>query len=369
MLRFARAVLPPVVALALMLAGFAWAARDSELELFTYDTWIKWDSGHYLTIAERGYEFMSCAELEGYNPAHWCGNAGWFPGYPHLLRGLRYLTGAPTMLLEVIVSQVFALVDLLLVWNLFLSRRNAALLLLCAFAPGTYYFLVGFPMSMTVCFVLLALWAQRERHDVVAVLSGIAAGLTYPSGIWLTGVLALTLAVGRWRGERPRAGAWLAVAGPAIGFGLVLLIHHVTVGHWDAFFLTQEKYGHTVNNPFAVLWQRSLYIWVWRPGWQIGLQSLLAAAIVVIGAIVVAAAMRRRTDAPGEPALALFGVAYWLIPLVIGGGVSPYRAESLLMPAVAALRRARWFVLAPLMLWAVAIWLVMAAQFVQGWLV
>jgi hypothetical protein len=369
MLRLARVVLPPLVALALMLAGFAWAARDSELPVFAYDTWIKWDSGHYLTIAERGYEFMSCAELEGYNPAHWCGNSGWFPGYPYLLRGLRYLTGAPTMLLEVLVSQAFAFVDLLLVWNLFLGRRQAALLLLAAFAPGTYYFLVGFPMSMAVCFMLLALWAQRERHHFGALLAGVAAGLTYPSGIWLAGVMGGALLVGRRHGQPASPGAWFAAAGPIIGFGVVLLIHHLSVGQWNAFFLTQEKYGHTVNNPLAVLWQRSLYIWVWRPGWQIGLQSLLAASIVISAVMVITAAIRRRADAPGEPALALLGLMFWLIPLVIGGGVSPYRAESLLMPAVAALRRVRWFVLVPLILWAIAIWLVMATQFVQGWLV
>jgi Gpi18-like mannosyltransferase len=367
--RLAWATLPPVVVFALLLAAFAWAARYSGWELFVYDTWIKWDSGHYLTISERGYEFMSCAELPGYNPAHWCGNSGWFPGYPYLVGLLHDVTGQPNILLLILVSQAFALVDLLLVWTLFLQRKSPAVLLLCAFAPGTYYFLVGFPMSMTVCFLLLTLWAFRQQHYVTALVMGAIAGFTYPSGIWLAGVMATSLVVSRWRGQRSRGTVWLAILGPVIGFAAVLLVHHVTVGHWNAFLLTQEKYGHTLSNPFGVLWQRSLYIWVWKPGWQIGLQSLLAAALAVTAAILVALGARRRTDDPGDVTLATHGLAYWLVPLLMGGGISPYRAESLIVPAVTVLRRAPWFVLLPLILWAVAIWLVMATQFVQGWLV
>ncbi len=352
-----------------MMAAFAWAARYSDWDLFAYDTWIKWDSGHYLTISERGYEFMSCAELPGYNPAHWCGNSGWFPGYPYLVGMLHGLTAQPNILLLIVVSQVFALVDLLIVWNLFLGRKNLAVLLLAGFAPGTYYFLVGFPMSMTVCFMLLTLWAHERRHRVTAVVMGAIAGFTYPSGIWMTGVMAAALVLSRWRGRKTGWADWLAVAGPAIGFALVLLLHHVSVGHWNAFLLTQEKYGHALSNPFAILWQRSLYIWVWKPGWQIGLQSLLAAALALTAAVIAVAALRRRTDEPGDVTPAIHGLAYWLIPLAMGGGISPYRAESLIVPAVTMLGRARWYVLVPLIVWAVAIWLVMATQFVQGWLV
>lgn len=363
------ALFPPLAAFVLMLGAFAWAARYSEWDLFIYDTWIKWDSGHYLTISERGYEFMSCAFLEGYNPAHWCGNSGWFPGYPYLVSALHDLTGQPNILLLILVSHAFTLIDLVLLWNLFLDRKHPLVLVLCAFAPGTYYFLVGFPMSMTVCFLLLTLWAFGRGRYVAAMLSGTVAAFTYPSGIWLSGVMATSWAIGRWRRQPTRAAVWLAIVGPVMGFGLVLLLHQATVGHWNAFLLTQEKYGHALSNPFGILWQRSLYIWVWKPGWQIDLQSLLAAALAITASLVVALAVRRRNDRPGDVTLAMHGLVYWLMPLVMGGGVSPYRAESLIVPAATVLGRARWFVVVPLLLWAIAIWLVMATQFVQGWLV
>lgn len=350
-----------------MLGAYSAAVRVSGSDFFAYDTWIKWDSGHYEDIAERGYEFMSCAEVPGFHPAQWCGNAGWFPGYPFFVRGVRLLTGAPTKLVMILTSQAFALAALLVVWNLFLARRDGLVLLLVAFAPGTYYFLVAFPMSMTVCFALLALWAQRERHHLTGLVAGAAAGFTYPSAVWLAGVLAMAPLVAAWRREPVGIASWLPVAGPILGFGLVLVVHHQSVGLWNAFFLTQEKYQHGINNPVAVLWQRSAYIWVWKPGWQTGIQSLIAALVVITGAVGAALALRRRTNRPGETSLAVYGLTYWLAPLVLGGSVSPYRAESLLAPAVVVLRRLPRLVHV-VVLAAAAIWLVMATEFAHGWL-
>jgi hypothetical protein len=367
--RLARAWLPPFVAAALMLGAFAAAARYSGRPFLDYDTWIKWDSGHYLTIANKGYEFMSCAEVPGYDPSLWCGNSGWFPGYPFLLRALHEVTGQPTIRLAVLVSQGFTIIDLWLVWNLFLGRQNLVVLVLCAFGPGTYYFLVGFPVSLAVCFILVALWAQREDRPVIALLSGALAGLTYPSAIWLAGVAVVELLIRQWRGARPTVGAWLAAAGPAIGFGSVLLIHYVAVGHWNAFFLTQEKYGHGVYNPLAVLWLRARTIWAWEPTWwQIGLQSLLAATLVVCGTIGIAAAARRRTGKRGDLFLSLYGLVFWLMPLVLGR-VSSYRAEALLIPMTTAAARFPMAFQVALLGGAVAIWMVMVTQFIKGALV
>jgi hypothetical protein len=369
MRRFSWILLPPLIVAALMMAAYSGAVRTSGAEVFTYDTWIKWDSGHYEDISTKGYEFISCDGIPGFHPGQWCGNAGWFPGYPYFVHGVRLFTGGHPKLVLILVSQAFAVVSLLLVWNLLLARRDPLVLLLCAFAPGTYYFLVAFPMSMTVCFILLTLWAQRERHHAAALAAGIVVGFTYPSGICLAGVLAGALLVEHWRGERRGALAWLPVTGPIAGFCLVLVVHHLAVGQWNAFFLTQEKYQHGINNPLLVLWQRSAFIWVWKPGWQTGIQSLIATALVVAGAVATVRAVRRRQQAPGDAALATHGATYWLFPLVLGGGLSPYRAESLLMPAMVALRRLPKPALVLLTLAAFAIWIIMATEFAHGWLV
>jgi hypothetical protein len=103
-----------------MVAAYAVAVHTSGSPFFAIDTWFKWDGGHYFSIADTGYVFHDCAGIPGFHPGQWCGNAGWFPGYPYFVRGVHLLTGADTKLLALYVSQAFAVVSLFLVWNLFL---------------------------------------------------------------------------------------------------------------------------------------------------------------------------------------------------------------------------------------------------------
>lgn len=350
-----------------MIGAYALAVDLADARFFAIDTWFKWDGGHYFSIADTGYELMDCAGIPGFHPGQWCGNSAWFPGYPYFVRLVHLVTGYDTKLVALFVSQAFALLALGLLWNLFLSRRNPVLLLLCAFAPGTYYFLVIFPMSMVLSLILLTMWAHGERHYLTAFVTALAAGFTYPTGVILAGVLAASLVIDYLRDSRPPLRAWLPVAGPIIAFGLVLLVHHVATGHWNAFFLTQEKYKNGINNPLTVMRERMAYLWAWHPvWWKVNVQSLLAAALVLLSAGSTVHAMVRRVSRPGDIMLAIQGLIYWLFPMVVGGHVSPYRAESLLVPAVTGLHRCRPMALVPLLLAAIAIWLIMATEFARG---
>jgi hypothetical protein len=368
-MKLAKAVLPPFLAAFLMFAAYAVAVRASGSTLFAIDTWFKWDSGHYFDIAHKGYELMDCAGIPPHHPGQWCGNTAWFPGYPYLVRGVHLLTSIDTKLVAVIVSQFFAVVSLTLIWNLFLSRRNFPLLLLCAFAPGTYYFLLIFPMSMTMCFMLVTLWAQRQQDYLLAFLAGTVAGFTYPSGMWLAGGLAAGLLFEHWRGRRPRLRAWLPVAGPIVGFCLVLLEHQLVLGVWNAFFLNEEKYQLGINNPVTALYQRLAYVWALKPGWPAAFQSLIAAVIVVTAGVSAARAVWRRTEEPGDVAVAVQGLTYWVLPLALGGGLSVFRSESLLVPAVTGLQRIARLAVVVLLLAAITIWIMMATEFARGSLV
>jgi hypothetical protein len=359
-------LLAPLVAAVLMNAVFEAVAWHLGEPAFTDAVRIKWDSGHYLSIAERGYELTSCSGVPGQDETEACGNTGWFPGYPYLLRGLRQLTGLPTPRLAVLVSDVLTFVDLALIWNLWLGRRDAAVLLLCAFAPGTYYFIVGFPISMAVGFVLLALWAARENRPWLGLAAGAGAGFTYPSGVWLAMVLGGALAVRRRRQPvAPRE--WLPVCGPILGFLAVLAVQAAAVGRWDAFFLVQAKYRHSLGNPAVVLWERLQLIWQSVLEWQIGVQSALAALLVIM--VIAGAVLRRSADRPGARLLAVYGLVYWLLPLALGAGLSSYRAESLLAPSVPGLPRLAWPVAFGLLAGFIGIWIVMAARFIEGLLV
>lgn len=112
-----------------------------------------WDSGLYDQIAREGYEFFSCSS---YDPNAWCGNAGWFPGYPLAIRLLGELQ-IPASLAGVVISWcagalLFAvLVALLRCAGAGLSQAWPCLLLAAVFPGGIYYF-AYFPVSLFLLF-------------------------------------------------------------------------------------------------------------------------------------------------------------------------------------------------------------------------
>src|ERR1043165_2772170 len=83
---------------------------------FNPTNWSRWDSGHYLYIATNGYEYFPCAGKFGYpsNATEMCGNTGWFPGYPFLIKLLNPLL-KNTTLLAGLLSKIFYLLSLFLV--------------------------------------------------------------------------------------------------------------------------------------------------------------------------------------------------------------------------------------------------------------
>ena len=295
-------------------AAYAVAVRTADSTFFAIDTWFKWDSGHYFDIAHKGYELMDCAGIPPQHPGQWCGNSAWFPGYPYVVRGVHLLTSVDTKLVALIVSQIFAVVSLTLIWNLFLSRRNVPLLLLCAFAPGTYYFLFIFPMSMAMCFMLVTLWAQRQQDYLLAFLAGTVAGFTYPSGMWLAGGLASGLLFDLWRGRRPPRERGFRWPVRSLASALSCSSTIWSLGVWNAFFLTRGEVSarHQQPRSFAVPSD-------WRTsggrstGWPAALQSLIAAVLVLVGTASAARAVWRRKEQPGDVAVAVHGLTYWVL--------------------------------------------------------
>ncbi|MBM3400175.1 MAG: hypothetical protein FJY15_06370, partial [Bacteroidetes bacterium] len=49
---------------------------------WTAECWSRWDSGLYLQIAEKGHNLIPCPDW----PGAWCGNAGWAPLYPLMIK-------------------------------------------------------------------------------------------------------------------------------------------------------------------------------------------------------------------------------------------------------------------------------------------
>jgi len=304
---------------------------------FACSTWSRWDSVHYLAIATRGYDLFPCPPAWGWTDG-WCGNAGWLPGYPALL-WLLARCGMEPAAAGVLVSTAAHAATLVLLWNAFLGgrpTRDALLALsLAALFPGQVYQHAVFPVALCTLLLAAGLKLLAIGRPVRAALCGALAAFTYSTGFFFAAVLAIHGALAP--GPRPRA--WRVVAPAAIalsGLGAVLALHQARLGAWNAFFLVQAKYGHGLHSPLGTLFDRFGQIPSTFDLAVPALQTLFVASLVPA---LLWWTWRAQDRTREEVALALYALVYWLLPLVIGGGLSLYRAESLLLPVAPLARR------------------------------
>lgn len=362
-------LLPPALAfgfgrLVLFAAALRAFRRDGEA-LVSLEPWARWDSLHYLDIARDGYRLLSCAEVPGYPPQDWCGNTGWFPGYPLLIR-LLLRAGIPEVPAAVLISAVFAFLALHALWTRFLDCRleRGPLLALgvAAVAPGAVYQHAAFPIAMLLFFQIRALDALARERVFAAGSWGAAAAFTYPSGVLLAAVI---VAHGLFRKRAVRE-ILLPASLTALGFALVLLLHQLAVGDWQAFFKVQRKYGFGMGWPQDTLADRLARLAADGTLFPT-LQTLLVATLML--AMLVALALRWRRLGASDVLVSLHALIYWLAPLSLGGGLSLHRADALLMPAAFLTRRwpapAQWGLLLALALTALRV----GARFFRGVLV
>lgn len=351
-----RALLPPLGAFVLARGLLFIAALKSKVVPWVVDAWLRWDSGHYLSIADNGYILHPCGPEYG-GPSNWCGNAGWMPGYPRLM-GLLARAGLEVAHAGVLLSALFTVGMLVLLWTGFLGQRarNLPVLGLAALFPGQVYQHAVFPISMCLFFSLLCLFFQERRRPVLAGLAGGVAAFSYTTSFLLAPVVlaAELLAPGSPQGSPwPRLWRGVGIAFVVtLGFVAALALFQVQTGAWNALFLSQAKYGHGINNPLGtldavvgpLLRGESRH---WKNAFP-RVQTLIVALLVIV--LVAHTLSRWRSAGLRERWLVFYGLAFWVFPLSMGRGVSLYRAESLLVPiALLAWRPAvanTWLVLA-----------------------
>jgi hypothetical protein len=316
---------------------------------FKPELFIHYDAFLYQSIAEKGYEFYPCRGYHISNDFHgqqYCGNAGWLPLYPWLMR-LVHLGVRNWAWCAVLLSGAAFLGCLLILWNAFLKRdRGARSLVLLAFAgffPGQTWYASGYPVSMILLLIWIAFLLLDRRQYLLGGLAGGLAAITYSTGFLLFFVFGLWLLITDHREPwLKRIRHQLELPGlVAAGFASFLVLHAVRLHAWNAFFKTQAKYGHGVHNPILTFVQKTAPLWkgqLWLDYGRFPLQTVFVAVLVI--AICVESWRRRREGITPLNLLALiYTLTYWFVPLVIGAGVTIYRAESLLMPMVLLLRR------------------------------
>ena len=331
-----RRLLPPLAAFALARSCLIVVAARENQNALAANAWSRWDSAHYLSIVERGYEFFSCARIPGYDPTHFCGNTGWLPGLPMLIE-IGVALQLDPLQSGVFLTGLFALATLFVLWNGFLGPQLSAsgllTLALAAFFPGFVYDHALFPVSLCALCHVSALYYYNARRYAAAGLAGGAGAFSYSSGVFLAGVLGVHLLITGQRRPIPKQLLdLLKVCGLiALGFAAFLLVLQLEVGEWRAYFLVQKKYNFGLNAPWHTL----------APHFDQALTKIpsLQTCFVALLALVLLTAALRAPRSSLDGALVCFTLVYWLVPLILGGGLSLYRAEAVLMPAVLLARK------------------------------
>ena len=299
-------------------------STDDVSEALTYP-WLRWDSYHYLSIASAGYKAEVCGDAL-------CGNTGWFPLYPFLVRLLHIASlGATSITTSAIIISFFSFVALC--WNisyLTLDRWAPPIVaLLLLVMPGGIYLVSGFPISLLLCFVTLAYRAHEKGNTAASALYGLFSGLAYPSAIFF--------ALGFWplhfsqkvQGAFRRLFVSKLIASASILTGLFVAMQVIDLssGYSSAYALTQSRYGHSFGFGFEVA--RSAVRYFWKN--PIFSQTLL---VLILLAVSTSILLSRRDSLRLSRLLGLYlpGVALYLFALMAGDTVSIYRQEALLSP-------------------------------------
>lgn len=316
------------------------AAASVGKDAFSAENWGAWDTAHYLSIAERGYELFPCETQHGFERHHTCGNAAWMPGFPLLMWAVSSSLGTSNVLAGAVLAAAFALATLVFLWRWFLgpnfSAAGALSLLLAGLFPGGAYAHAIFPISLCALLQIAALrFYLLERFALAGVFGGFAA-LSYSSGLFVAAAFALSFLLNlrnsSWREMR---GTAASVGLTVFGFALVLVWHQFQLGHWNAYFLVQEKYHYQLTAPWTrlmgVMYQ-ALQPNAAATKWQTCFVALLASAFL-------ATAFRDRRSRINQ-LLGIFLLVCWLLPLMLGKGyLALHRAEATLLLAVPLAKR------------------------------
>lgn len=289
------------------------------------ESFFKWDSFHYLEIAQNGYSLYPCAE----NPeipagfGKWCGNAGWMPLYPLLIKVLSFVI-TPRVAM-VILSKFFLLCATILLFreeDFSFADKTIKGMLFCLF-PGMLYACAAFPVSLTLMLLLITIRHAGGGSKPAAIAAVLLLPWSYASGFLVIPALLLAGLFRKQNRQIRHNYYFLAIVG-SISWLLTFFFWEYSTGEWNAFFLVQEKYGYGIKWPIITWFDRvSRLIHGFDP---CSLQTLMIPLIMFI-------ALRSGFRHPRDSRFAIWIgliVLFWIFPLCLGGALSLHRAESIL---------------------------------------
>jgi hypothetical protein len=289
-----------------------------------------WDSGLYMQIAQEGHTLFDCNYP---NNPQWCGNAGWSPLYPLLMRIVHEITQYPMEHAGGIVTTIFYFFYLKYMARLLnldtIDAHSVVMLFLCAFFPGFIYLHAVFPLSLCLFLITAFIYHLQKRDYFYCGLLAMFLSWSYASGLFILLPIAFYF-LGILIYERRFA--WkegLKVVLPVL-VGLVALYgyDYWKTGHWDAMFLVQAKYKHgfyPIWEMFSGRFSRLLDTITNGLG-IIQIQNFYVFALVIWLLISVIKEFKKTQFNKPELLFYIgFILAFWFLPFSMGLAISIYR--------------------------------------------
>lgn len=261
------------------------------------DSWARWDSEYFISLALKGYDFDPQAEglAERYPNSLYRSNNPFFPLYPLTIRLLRPLVPLwndfqAAAIAGILISNVSFLVALILLHGYLVEETTTSI------AERTVWYLALFPMSFFYSAVyseslfllscVLVFWFSRRGNFYLAGVMGALATLTRLVGLTLIPVFVWEAyrawsrvqggsATDSWKGK-PRSGSFFkSVVKPSViaslltAGGLAIFCLHLwqTTGDPFGFYTSQKIFGNLQDEQMARPWQAIIDgYWVFKDG-------------------------------------------------------------------------------------------------------
>ncbi|MGZ8598999.1 MAG: mannosyltransferase family protein, partial [Actinomycetota bacterium] len=247
--------------------------------LFT--AWERFDALWFLRIADTGYRTDD-------------GSAAFFPLYPLVVRAISFLLGGRPFGASVIVSNaafVAALAVTYLLTAMELGERRArTTIVLLAFFPTSFFFLMPYSEALFLLLAVTALWSARRGRWALAGVAGALAGLTRSIGIVLAPAIAVEALHRREEGRGPAWPGLLAAGATGLGTLAYLGWWQVKAGDWLTPITRQENWERVFSWPWVTLWDATRFAFryvgdtncgYWLIDWVIFVPVLVAAGFAL----------------------------------------------------------------------------------------
>lgn len=244
--------------------------------------WNQWDSLHYVSIADDGYQSTGEARA----------SIVFYPLFPWLTRIVKFIA-RDTVTAGFIVSTIASIFAAFLLYRLAEHDeehrpRAIDIVFFLAIFPTSYFLHIPYTESLFLALTLASFLFARREQWAFAGITGAFAALTRVNGVLLIPSLMVEAWL-QWRRTRKLDPRWLWIFFVGTGLAVYLAVNKKVAGSWFAFrvYMRDVFDRKGLDFPWVSIYDAWLSVWERAPydsimvGWQELLFTLIAIAVCI----------------------------------------------------------------------------------------